>query len=505
MIVSIPITDGDDKTFVACIEGVIATMVSEIKPMDLYVVRVNKWFDHKWLGYSGKGRVAYFGFPGEKVDTALGEFFQEQLTFPPFNPKQISAELHWKCLPNGTYQKAEKSRRLHKRILRSSSSNLVNYVSSFSKSGAFVWFSSNTDTNKQGSLMVYGVTGGETSGWYASLQDNNGWKVNRVKGIDQEIVQNWFPLKTKSTRLKSGRNVCGTGDYAKAHKKSFADEKQGVADAQNILKINFKRDQDDPQDYKQKMATNLKAAEQGDSDAQFNLGVMYHLGKGIPKDYQQAKAWYRKASEQGHAGAQNNLGQLYLGGLGVRRNYKQAMAWYKKAAIQGSVWAHNNLGLMYEKGWGVGQDNEQAIYWYQKATESEGRVALSYYNLARLYGRQGQHGKAIKNLDKAIKMNPEYASAYNRQAWMLATCVKGRYRDGGKAITLAKKAVELFRSANYMDTLAAAYAEAGRFEDAISTQEKVISMLRKDGKPKNIISDYEKRLSAYQDLKPWRE
>jgi hypothetical protein len=56
-----------------------------------------------------------------------------------------------------------------------------------------------------------------------------------------------------------------------------------------------------------------------------------------------------------------------------------------------------------------------------------------------------------------------------------------------------------------LDTLAAAYAEVGKFEGAIATQEKVIELLRKEGKPKNLIDQSIERLKSYKANKPWRE
>ena len=142
--------------------------------------------------------------------------------------------------------------------------------------------------------------------------------------------------------------------------------------------------------------------------------------------------------------------------------------------------------------------------WYQKAVESDGS-AFSYRNLGRFYDRQGQYDKAIENLDKAIEIDPEDARAYNLKAWILATCPKKKYRDGDKAVDLAKKAVELSLSSTYLDTLAAAYAEASRFEDAITTQAEAISILEKEEKPDEEINEFKERLMAYQAIKPWRE
>jgi len=86
----------------------------------------------------------------------------------------------------------------------------------------------------------------------------------------------------------------------------------------------------------------------------------------------------------------------------------------------------------------------------------------------------------------------------------MATCPDGRYRDDKRAVELAKKAVALNDLAGCLDTLAAAYAEAGRFQDAIKTQERAITKLKQEGETKNL-PQYEKRLSSYKAGKPWRE
>ncbi len=70
---------------------------------------------------------------------------------------------------------------------------------------------------------------------------------------------------------------------------------------------------------------------------------------------------------------------------------------------------------------------------------------------------------------------------------------------------LAKKAVELNPKAHVLDTLAAAYAEVGKFEDAITTQEKAIELLKKEGKPTPLIDRCIERLKSYKAHKPWRE
>jgi tetratricopeptide (TPR) repeat protein len=86
----------------------------------------------------------------------------------------------------------------------------------------------------------------------------------------------------------------------------------------------------------------------------------------------------------------------------------------------------------------------------------------------------------------------------------LAVCPESKYRDGVKAIELAKKAVELVNESYYIDTLAAAYAEAGRFQEAIKTEEEAIAKLQQEGNTKDI-PECNKHLASYKGGKPWRE
>jgi hypothetical protein len=64
---------------------------------------------------------------------------------------------------------------------------------------------------------------------------------------------------------------------------------------------------------------------------------------------------------------------------------------------------------------------------------------------------------------------------------------------------------EICPKAFCFDTLAAAYAEAGKFDDAITAQKKAITLLKKEGDPKNLIDRFIERLNSYKDRKPWRE
>ncbi len=91
----------------------------------------------------------------------------------------------------------------------------------------------------------------------------------------------------------------------------------------------------------------------------------------------------------------------------------------------------------------------------------------------------------------------------NIRAWLRASCQDAKYRDARKAIHSAKRACELtdWTDAEYIDTLAAAYAEAGDFEKAVEQEEKAIR-LETDLR---LVKQRKDRLAIFKDKKPYRE
>jgi Flp pilus assembly protein TadD len=123
-----------------------------------------------------------------------------------------------------------------------------------------------------------------------------------------------------------------------------------------------------------------------------------------------------------------------------------------------------------------------------------------YVNLAIAYTQSGKYGQAIQNWTKAAELKPDSSNALNNLAWLLATVDDANIRDANKAIELAQRACELTenKEPSFLDTLAAAYAAAGRFDDAKATAEKAMNVA-KTSRQENLTPEIERRLQLYKE------
>jgi serine/threonine protein kinase/tetratricopeptide (TPR) repeat protein len=130
--------------------------------------------------------------------------------------------------------------------------------------------------------------------------------------------------------------------------------------------------------------------------------------------------------------------------------------------------------------------------------------------LASQFQAQGKDDRAANLRREAIRILQSSAEAsrspeaLNGLAWVLATSPDDGLRNGTNAVTFADKAVAATGRTNamYLDTLAAAYAEAGQFEKAVSVQKEAMALATEEEKKRN---RYEDRLRLYQSNTPYRE
>lgn len=161
----------------------------------------------------------------------------------------------------------------------------------------------------------------------------------------------------------------------------------------------------------------------------------------------------------------------------------------------------NNRGNAY----GIQGYYDLAIRDYSEAIRLKPNYVSAFLNRAKAYHSKGQYNRAIRDFDEVIRLKPGFAPGYNGYAWLLATSKDAKVRDGNKAVTLALKAVSSKRMPNYLDTLAAAYAEAGQFSDAVSVQQQMLDMLRAGGAKPQGLKKFQDRLNLYKHKKPFRK
>jgi len=122
-----------------------------------------------------------------------------------------------------------------------------------------------------------------------------------------------------------------------------------------------------------------------------------------------------------------------------------------------------------------------------------------HLGLAGLLAAQGRADESVFELNETIRLNPDCVEALNNLAWALATSPRAEIRDGPRAVTLAQHACELtqFQKTIYIGTLAAAFAAAGKFDDAIATAQRACDLAAKNGET-NLLQRNQELLARYR-------
>jgi tetratricopeptide (TPR) repeat protein len=166
-----------------------------------------------------------------------------------------------------------------------------------------------------------------------------------------------------------------------------------------------------------------------------------------------------------------------------------------------SAEAHEEFGLLLARTGKI----EDAISHFQEGLRLR-PDAKAYYNLGLARVVQGKPAEAISNYRQAIALTPDWADALNDLAWLLATCHTPEVRSAAEAIRLAERACELSagKEPRYCGTLAAAYAEAGRFDDAVRTAEKAKDLALAAGQ-RELADRNAQLLELYRSQKPYHD
>ena len=126
--------------------------------------------------------------------------------------------------------------------------------------------------------------------------------------------------------------------------------------------------------------------------------------------------------------------------------------------------------------------------------------------LAGTWAEQGKYQSAIEVYRAALALQPQSPDLLNNLAWLLATCPEAEVRDGAGAVRLAERACELSggKRTVMVGTLAAAYAEAGRFADAAATAQKACALAVASG-DKALAARNEELLVLYRAGRAYHE
>ena len=149
---------------------------------------------------------------------------------------------------------------------------------------------------------------------------------------------------------------------------------------------------------------------------------------------------------------------------------------------------------------------DEAMVQYRQALEIKPDYAKVYYNLGTVLAGRGQFDQALAQFQRASELQPDDADTQNNLAWLLATCPAASLRSGAAAIEHAQRANQLCggRRANVLNTLAAAYAEAGRFPEALAAARKALDVATQQ-KDQAIAGVSRAQIALYQAGKPFRQ
>jgi tetratricopeptide (TPR) repeat protein len=122
---------------------------------------------------------------------------------------------------------------------------------------------------------------------------------------------------------------------------------------------------------------------------------------------------------------------------------------------------------------------------------------------AEILNENGRHEQALADCDQALKVEPKNVWGHNFRAWIKATCPVDQFRDGKQAVEGATLACELtkWQQTGCLETLAAAQAESGQFDEAVKWQTKVVE-LTTDDKDRR---EAHERLELFRKKQPYRD
>jgi tetratricopeptide (TPR) repeat protein len=166
------------------------------------------------------------------------------------------------------------------------------------------------------------------------------------------------------------------------------------------------------------------------------------------------------------------------------------------------AWVYSSLGAALLE---IGRVRE-SLTTLEKAIELNPKSNDAHYNLANTFLQMGRGNDAVAHYERALELAPDDIETMNNLAWTLATSPDALVRDGPQAVQVAERADALTNNASPIisATLAAAYAEAARFPEAVTTAQRAIQLAVNEGNESRAAS-IRTQLSAYESGKAFRD
>ncbi len=173
-----------------------------------------------------------------------------------------------------------------------------------------------------------------------------------------------------------------------------------------------------------------------------------------------------------NADAHANLGNILM----QKGEVDEAITHFEKALQirPNYAQAHNNLGnILMQKG-----EVDEAISRFQKAVQIRPNYAQAHNNLGNAFLQKGNMTEAIAHFQQVLQIEPNNPQVQSNLAWLLATGPEASLRNGKQAVELAERANQLTSGGNpfILCSLAAAYAEVGRFSEAVATAQRALQL-----------------------------
>lgn len=180
--------------------------------------------------------------------------------------------------------------------------------------------------------------------------------------------------------------------------------------------------------------------------------------------------------------------------------FQDAMPHFEKLLRQkpGNAWLRDQLGFCLLQ---LGRHDEADAH-FRQAIRLRPDFLEARIHLGRALLLRRRFGDALEQYEGVLKLKPDHLVALNDLAKLFATSAEAKVRDGQRAVTLAKEAARLtgHKNSSLLNTLAAAHAEAGNFEEAIDWQTIAVELAPDPKKPA-----LRQRLELYIAGKPFHE